>query len=64
MHRRHWFQYVANGILVLFLGILAFVCMTAYMRHSGTTGLDMATIQKMRYEALPQKSPSSPHVAP
>ncbi len=55
MRRWHWFQFVANGILALFLGILVFVCMTAYMRQSGSTGLDVATIQKMRYEALPQK---------
>ncbi len=51
---RHWFQFVSNGILFLFLGILSYVVVVAYMRHSGSTGLDVATIQKIRYEALHQ----------
>jgi hypothetical protein len=64
MHHWHWFQFVANGILALFLGILVFVCIIAYMRHSGSTGLDMATIQKMRYEASSHQSSFLPRDAP
>lgn len=61
MQRWHWFQFVSNGILALFLSILAYVVVIAYTRHSGSTGLDVATIQKIRYDALPQSaSPPSP----
>lgn len=64
---RHWFQFVSNGILALFLSILLYVVVIAYTRHSGSTGLDVATIQKIRYDAMPQRplSPSSlPHPPP
>ena len=59
MRQWHWFQFVSNGILTLFLGIMLYVIVIAYTRHSGSTGLDMATIQKIRYDALPQNSISS-----
>ncbi len=59
MRQRHWFQFVSYGILALFLGILCYVSIIAYARHSGSTGLDMASIQKMRYDALPRQSTSS-----
>jgi hypothetical protein len=58
MRRWHWFQFVSNGILALFLGIMVYVICIAYMRHSGSTGLDMTAIQKIRYDAAPT-SPSS-----
>jgi hypothetical protein len=65
MRQWHWFQFVSSGILALFLGILCYVVTIAYMRHSGSTGLDVATIQKIRYEAIPQHSSSSlPHSSP
>lgn len=65
MRRWHWFQFVSNGILALFLSILLYVVIIAYTRHSGSTGLDVATIQKIRYDALPKHPPSSlPHPAP
>jgi hypothetical protein len=57
MRHWHWFQFVSHGVLALFLGILLYVVIIAYMRHSGSTGLDMATIQKMRYEASPSSLP-------
>jgi hypothetical protein len=60
MRHWHWFQWTSHGILVLFLGILLYVVVIAYLRHSGSTGLDMATIQKIRYEALPSSLPSPP----
>ena len=59
MRHWHWFQFASSGILALFLGILVYVIIIAYTRHSGSTGLDMATIQKMRYDALPRHSTSS-----
>lgn len=52
MQQRHWFQFISIGILALFLSILVYVVSIAYMRHSGSTGMDVATIQKIRYEAL------------
>lgn len=58
MRHWHWFQFVSNGILALFLGLLLYVVGIAYTRHSGSTGLDMATIQKIRYDALPRQSTS------
>ena len=64
MRHWHWFQFVSNGILVLFLGILVYVVATAYTRRSGSTGLDVAKIQRMRYEAFPQHSLTLPDSAP
>lgn len=59
----HWFQFVSTGVVVLFFSIMLYVIGIAYTRRSGSTGLDMATIQKARYDALP--SPSSlPPVRP
>ncbi len=46
------FQKVAAGILILFFGIMFFVTIIAYLRPSGSTGLDMSKIQKMRQEAI------------
>lgn len=54
MRRWHWFQFVSNGFLALFLGILVYVVIIAFTRHSGSTGLDVATIQKIRYDAQPK----------
>lgn len=56
MRRWHWFQFVAYTILALFFGIMLCVTTIAYTRHSGSTGLDMAAIQKIRHHALPQHS--------
>jgi len=50
MFQGHWFQWISNGIFFLFLGIMIYVVSIAYMRHSGSTGLDMAKIQKIRYD--------------
>lgn len=52
MQRWHWFQFVSNGILALFIGIMIYATFIAYTRRSGSTGLDMMTIQKIRYDAL------------
>lgn len=60
MRRWHWFQFIAHGILALFMGIMLYVVYIAFNRHSGSTGLDMASIQKMRYEAIPGPSPIPP----
>lgn len=65
MGQWHWFQFVSTGIMALFFGILIYVVTIAYMRPSGSTGMDVATIQKTRYEALSQNKPSSlPHIVP
>jgi hypothetical protein len=59
MQPSHWFQFVSYAILALFLGIILYVVAIAYSRHSGSTGLDMAAIQKIRYNSLPHHSNSS-----
>lgn len=65
MFRRHWFHFVSYSVLALFLGIMLYVIAIAYLRISGSTGLDMATMQKMRYDSIPQKTPlSSPPLIP
>lgn len=58
MRHWHWFQFVSSGFLALFLGILLYVVCVAFTRHSGSTGLDVATIQKIRYDALSQRTSS------
>ncbi len=57
MRRLHWFQLVSHGVLALFLGIILYVISIAYTRRSGFTGLDMATIQKIRYDHQNSLSP-------
>lgn len=56
MRHWHWFQFVSGGILALFLGLLLVVIAIAYARHSGSTGLDIAAIQKMRFDSLPKQT--------
>lgn len=51
MHRRHWFSFVSNGIVALFFGIMIYALTIAFTRKPGSTGLDMGSIQKMRYDA-------------
>lgn len=57
MRHWHWFQFVSNGILALFIGIMIYATFIAYTRRSGSTGLDMMTIQKIRYDALSREAP-------
>ena len=51
---KHWFQFASWAILAFFLGILIYVTAVAFSRQSGSTGMDVATIQKIRYEAAVQ----------
>lgn len=46
-----WFQKVATGVLILFMGIIGVVIAVAFSRPSGSTGMDMAKVQQIRYEA-------------
>lgn len=55
-----WIYYIAHGILALFMGILVYVIMVAYGRKTGATGLDMAKIQKLRYDAVQQAKLDAP----
>lgn len=57
MQRWHWFQFVSNGVLALFIGIMIYATFIAYTRRSGSTGLDMMTIQKIRYDAISRENP-------
>lgn len=43
-----WFQKTATAIFIIFFSIMFAVIITAYSRQSGSTGLDMAKIQKLR----------------
>jgi hypothetical protein len=53
------FLYFSHAILALFMGIIITVIVIAYSRRSGTTGMDMAGIQKMRYETVLKDSTPS-----
>lgn len=43
---------VAYSILFIFFAVMAAVTFKCYARKSGSTGQDVATIQKIRSEAL------------
>lgn len=48
-------RFVVYGVLAIFLCILTFTTLFAYTRgFSGTTGLDMAKVQKMRTDVARQ----------
>lgn len=51
MRQWHWFRHVSNSIVALFFGIMIYVIFIAFSRQSGSTGLDMGSIQQMRYAA-------------
>ena len=51
-------------MLTLFFFILCYVTVVAYTRQSGSTGLDVATIQKIRHDALSRNSSSSQPLSP
>jgi len=54
MHRfSKWrlFQKTATGVLVVFMGLMVFVTVVAYMRPSGSTRQDMSKIQLQRKDA-------------
>lgn len=57
MRHWHWFRFVSKGIVALFFGIMIYVLFIAFTRQSGSTGLDMAGVQKMRYESQPISPP-------
>jgi len=44
------FYCVSIAILFLFIAIMAFAILIAFSRRSGSTGMDIAEIQKQRYE--------------
>jgi hypothetical protein len=45
------FQKAAMMTMVLFFGMMGLVIVMAYSRQSGSTNLDMARVQQMRYES-------------
>ncbi len=49
-HKFQWFKFVYYGVLTLFGGIMLFVTYISFTHRSGSTGMDMAQIQKTRYE--------------
>jgi hypothetical protein len=59
MHRSLRFQVISYGILALFTGLMIYVTYIAFTRISGSTGLDMARIQKVRYDSIQEKQTSS-----
>ncbi len=50
MRRSLRFYCISMGILFLFVGIIGYVTFIAFTRRSGTTGMDIAEIQKVRHE--------------
>ncbi len=53
--RLTFFQFFTISIFTLFMGMLLFVSVTAFSRTSGTKGLSMAKIQKIRSEVALKK---------
>lgn len=49
--RKHWFQFVSMGVFIFFCSIMGYVAYKAFTGHSGVTKLDIAKIQKVRYDA-------------
>lgn len=49
--RFHKFTFVTYGVLSIFMGIMVFATYIAFQRRSGSTGIDAAKIQQIRYEA-------------
>lgn len=58
--RRYGYLYLSHGVLALFVCIIIYVIGVAYTRRSGSTGLDMAAIQKLRYETVMKDSSGVP----
>lgn len=48
------FQKTATAIFLFFMGLMVLVSFKALSRKSGSTGLDMGKVQKMRVEARQQ----------
>ncbi|MBA2368575.1 MAG: hypothetical protein H0V82_06085 [Candidatus Protochlamydia sp.] len=57
MHRFYWFHFAWKGVLTLFFSLMLYVTIIAFTRRSGSTGLDMAKMQKIRYEAFMNDAP-------
>jgi len=49
--RHRIFQKIVTCITLTFFGLLVLTVLVAFSRSSGSTGLDMSKIQKMRAEA-------------
>lgn len=56
-----FFLYFSYFILALFMGIIVYVTTIAYSRRSGSTGMDMASIQKVRYETVIKEANKGGH---
>jgi hypothetical protein len=57
-----WFPWIYNAVLALFMGMLVYVTFIAYARDSGSAGLDMAKIQKTRYQGSQQQQLASDQI--
>lgn len=49
--RFHWSHLSAVVMFLGFAVVMSYVMYSAYARRSGSTGLDVAQIQKIRFEA-------------
>lgn len=56
MKHAHWFRWISALFLFIFFGLMILTTGVAFTRRSGSTGLDMGTVQKIRYDALPKPS--------
>lgn len=59
MPRFRWFRIIATSITLIFMGLMALVSIIAFSRQSGSTGLDMAQIHKMRLDVTYKNRDSS-----
>jgi len=53
---KHWFQFISIAVFILFMLIMIFAAYVAFTRQSGVTGLNVAKIQKLRYDSALNKS--------
>lgn len=49
--RFHRFTLATYAVLSIFMGIMVYATIIAFQRRSGSTGIDAAKIQQIRYEA-------------
>lgn len=56
-NKSHWFHISHALVVAFFLIVMIFVVFIAYSQKNGFTGSDVATLQKMRYDALKKGPP-------
>ena len=48
--KKHWFESVWKAVMLLFFAIMGFVLYVSFSRPAGRAKIDVAQIQKIRYD--------------